>query len=135
MTLHLLLDAERGLHTDADPDGLAAQTALLVAYSSAMSAAALDNDTADNWTFAALSIREGLGRLTEQLHDVPTPIADPPQLDPQNITEARPRIRALVAALAAFYTAAAQRESGLPWRRLAWASVAQHLDRAARETP
>jgi len=133
MTIDLLANITRTLAPDADPDGPDTRAALLFAAEIAMTAAAAEPDDADHWTFAGLAVRESVDRLTEDLTDDLILSIEPSQLTLPGAAEAREPTRALVASLADFYASAALRETSQPWRRLAWASVAQHLDRAVQE--
>ncbi|MFY1681710.1 hypothetical protein ACN265_09305 [Micromonospora sp. WMMD730] len=131
----ILRAAHRVISLESDPDGVEARTALRLACRTADAAA--DDATADQdrWTFASVSIAEGIDRLTEGLPDEPLPDTDPPDL--AEVTEATVRepLRALLTSLSALYATAADRPGGPPWRQLAWAAVTQHLDRALRELP
>ncbi|MFI0797016.1 hypothetical protein ACH4OY_30685 [Micromonospora rubida] len=135
MTLALISDVQRNLATNPTPDGAEARSALLVAHQIGMSAADVMPDIADRWTFASLTIGECIDRLTEGMPGELTLTVDLPQLTADMAEETREPIRSLLRALADLYADAATDDTASPWRRLAWASAAQHLDRATRELP
>lgn len=130
-----ILYAQRLLTDDSGPDGVEALAALVIANKVADFVAGVAKDDPDRWTFASLSIAEGIDRLTEDLPgELVLPI-EASAIDEDAVTTTLEPIRALLTTLAALYVSAAGRDSEPPWRRLAWASVAQHLDRALQELP
>ncbi|MEU3457922.1 hypothetical protein ABZ671_30680 [Micromonospora sp. NPDC006766] len=130
-----ILYAQRILTDASDPDGLEALTALAIVYRAADSVAEVAADDPDRWTFAALSIAEGIDRLTQDLPGGLVVPLDTSAIDEDAIAVISQPIRALLTTLAALYTSAARRDSEPPWRRLTWSSVAQHLARALQELP
>lgn len=135
MTEDVLRAAHRVISLGADPDGVEARAALRLACRTADAAAADATTDQDRWTFASLSIAEGIDRLAEGLPDEPLPDTDPPDLAGVAEAAVREPLRMLLTSLSALYATAADRPGGPPWRQLAWAAVTQHLDRALRELP
>jgi hypothetical protein len=132
MTLAMLQRALDDLTPAADPDGPQARGALLLAARTTSSAAAAATSDAASWDMSHLALRAGYDELQG-----PTPddlILDP---DLPDVDGAAPGLRdvvnALVHRLADLYAGAAAGDTGSPWRRTVWASVAQRLDEAAVE--
>ncbi|MFJ2087562.1 hypothetical protein ACIOBK_33895 [Micromonospora chokoriensis] len=116
------------------PDDAAFQLALLLAYNVCLEAADHDEAHSDRWTFAGLAIHDSYDRLTRELPDATVAVSSPvtSAFEPE---EVRASAAGLVAGLAARAGTAAVSESHSPWRRLAWSSVATHLNRALQELP
>ncbi|AXH93691.1 hypothetical protein ACIODS_17175 [Micromonospora chalcea] len=130
-----ILYAQRILTDDSDPDGVEALSALVIAYKVADFVAAVAKDDPDRWTFASLSIAEGIDRLTQDLPGELILPLDASDIDEDAAATISQPLRALLTTLAALYTSAAGRDSEPPWRRLTWSSVAQHIARALQELP
>ncbi|MDI5938292.1 hypothetical protein QLR68_08930 [Micromonospora sp. DH15] len=135
MTLNLILDLQRHLTRNPDPDGMEARSALLGAQQILMSGANVLSSGSDRWTFASLSVAECLDRLVGDLSDEATLTVDVSDFTADVAEEMREPIRSLLRELADLYADAASDDTTPPWRRLAWSSAAQHLDRALRELP
>ncbi|MEU8376640.1 hypothetical protein AB0C22_26485 [Micromonospora sp. NPDC048894] len=130
-----LRTAHRAISLDSDPDGIEARAALLLAHRTADVASDEATTGQDRWTFTSLSIAEGIDRLVEGLPDELPPDIDVPDLAGDATNAVHEPLRMLLTSLSALYATAAGRHDGPPWRRLAWAAVTQHLDRALRELP
>ena len=123
----LVAHAVRDL-VDEQPDGAAAQLALLLAAHAGLRRSGGDADW-DLYTAA----------VTEALADIQTEIAEPVVLaedvpEPgSDSTALRLAVANLVRRLAHLYATAAAGSTGSPWRRLVWAQVAHRLDDAAAE--
>ncbi|MBN1174898.1 MAG: hypothetical protein JXA67_22255 [Micromonosporaceae bacterium] len=136
MTDLALLDATQATITArTDPDGPDARGALLLAADTAAAAAATNPPDTDRWVFAAIAVREAIDRLTEDLSDDLVLAVDLPSLAAAATAAVHPPLRSLIGHLVDFYATAASGDTGSPWRRLVWAAVADHLDRAAGELP
>lgn len=135
MTSALISDVQRNLASNPDPDGVEARAALLVAREIGMSTADLSAGASDRWTFASLAISECIDRLAEGMADLLSISVNLPDPITESADETRDSMRSLLRDLADLYANAATEDTAPPWRRLAWASAAQHLDRALRELP
>ncbi|WP_416903531.1 hypothetical protein [Micromonospora echinospora] len=135
MTLSLISDVQRDLAANPDPDGMEARTALLVAREIGMATAELSVDASDRWTFASLAISECIDRLAEGMANHLGLAVNPADLTAGSAEEMREPLRSLLRDLADLYADAVTEDTAPPWRRLAWASAAQHLDRALQEIP
>lgn len=129
----LLDEAQHAVNPDADPDGVDARGALLLAVDTAHAAAAGDPAEHDRWTFAAAALEEAVERLSEDLTTPYVLTAEPATANESRAADTRPAMLALVTSLADLYAHAAVDQAASPWRRTVWADVAQHLDRAAAE--
>jgi hypothetical protein len=131
--LGVLDEAQQALVDGVDPDGAEARGALLLATDTALAAAAAGPPDIDRWTFAAVALGEARDRLEEDLTEHFVLTVEPIQLNAATARQAQAPMRTLVESLAETYASAATHDAQPPWRRLVWADVAQHLDRAVAE--
>jgi hypothetical protein len=126
----LLTRVAAAFAVDADPDGLAARQALLLAAHAGIRRE--DGTGGADWDLFTVAISQAIQDLQADLGDPVILVPGLPAPGPDTV-ELRRDVVDLVRRLADRYATAAAGGSGRPWRRLVWAQVAHRLDDAVAE--
>ncbi len=125
----LLAEALQSL-SNAEPDGVAARQALLLAAHTGLRRA--DGPGAVDWDFYTLAVTRALADLQAGLADQVVLTPEVPAPGPDNL-QLRHAATSLVRALADLYATTAAVPGRPVWRRLVWAAVALRLDEAVAQ--